>query len=140
MISKGCSLQHAPEIVVNTPWSQVIRLSTSKGNVYLKQTPPAISLEPKIIQLLGEQIHASVPIVIVINESLHCFLMEDAGQTLRAILKTDLQPDLLFQAIDQHSKVQRLVGNHVEPFLALGVPDWRLEKLPKLYMSISMQK
>ncbi len=139
LISKGYILQHAPEIVVNTPWSQVIRLSTSRGDFYLKQTPPAISLEPKIIQLLRDQFHASVPIMIAINDDLHCFLMEDAGQTLRAHLKTDFQPDLLLQAIDQHTTIQRSVENHIESFLALGVPDWRLEKLPHLYDQLIQQ-
>ena len=139
LISKGHALQYSPEIVVNTPWSQVIRLSTSKGDVYLKQTPPAISLEPKIIQLLRDQFQASAPIVIAINNDLHCFLMEDGGQTLRAYLKTDFQPDLLLQAVDQHTTIQRSVENHVKSFLTLGVPDWRLEKLPKLYDQLIQQ-
>ena len=139
LTAKGLSLQHAPEIVVDTPWSQVIRLSTSKGDVYLKQIPPAISLEPKIIQLLKNQFHANVPFVIALNDDLHCFLMEDAGQTLRASLKADFQPDLLLQAVDQHTTIQRSVENHVKSFLTLGVPDWRLEKLPKLYDQLIQQ-
>ncbi len=133
LISRGYALQQPPEIVLETPWSTVIRFSTSKGKVYLKQTPPAIFLEPKIIQLLRGQFHASVPMVIAINDDLHCFLMEDAGETLRSYLKTNFQPDLLSQAIDQHTKIQRSIENQLEPFLALGVPDWRLEKLPQLY-------
>ena len=136
LTSKGYSLQHSPEIVVETPWSHVMRFVTSKGNVYLKQTPAALSLEPKIIQLLRDQFQASVPIVIAINDDLHCFLMEDAGQTLRAHLKTDFQPGLLLQAIDQHTTIQRSIENYLEPFLALGVPDWRLDKLPKLYAQL----
>ena len=83
LISKGYSLQSSPEILLETPWSNVIRFSTSRNDVYLKQMPPAISLDPKIIQLLTD----------------HCFLMKDAGQNLRAYLKTACQPDLLCQAI-----------------------------------------
>ena len=139
LTSKGYALQQPPEIVLETPWSTVVRFSTSKGYVYLKQTPPAISLEPKIIQLLRNQFHASVPFVIARNDDLHGFLMEDAGQTLRAYLKTDFQPDLLLQAIDQHTMIQRSAENHAESFLALGVPDWRLEKLPKLYAQLIHQ-
>lgn len=77
--------------------------------------------------------------VIALNDDLHCFLMEDAGQTLRATLKTDFQPDLLLQAVDQHTTIQRSVENHIESFLTLGVPDWRLEKLPKLYDQLIQQ-
>src|SRR3990167_11388848 len=99
LISKGYTLQQSPEILLKTPWSIVIRFSTSQYDVYLKQMPPAISLDPKIIQLLADQCHASVPVVIAINDALHCFLMKDAGFNLRAYLKTEFQPDLLSQAI-----------------------------------------
>jgi hypothetical protein len=139
LISKGYSLQHSPEIVVETPWSNVIRFSTSKEDIYLKQTPPSISVEPKIMQLLANQFHANVPAVIAINEDLHCFLMEDAGQTLRKYLKTAVQPDLLCKAIRQYTTIQRSTENHIESFLTLGAPDWRLDKLPNLYDQITNQ-
>ena len=74
LASHGYTLQQAPEILIETPWSNVIRFSTSQHDIYLKQMPPDISLDPKIIQLLMDQCHASVPVVIDINEELHCFL------------------------------------------------------------------
>lgn len=139
LISKGYILQHPTEIVLETPWSNVIRFPTSKGDVYLKQTPPSISLEPKITQLLADQFHASVPTVIAINDDLYCFLMEDAGKSLREYLKNEFRQDLLCQAIKQYTTIQRSIEHHLEPFLALGVPDWRLDKFPKLYHQITNQ-
>ncbi len=140
LISKGYSLLPSPEILLETPWSNIIRLPTSQYDVYLKQMPPAISLDPQIIQLLMHQCHASVPVVIAINEELHCFLMKDAGQNLRAYLKkTEFQPDLLCQAIREFTTIQRSTENHIQSFLALGVPDWRLDKFPKLYDHIINQ-
>lgn len=139
LTSKGYSLRHLPEIVVETPWSNVIRFSTSSKDVYLKQTPPSIFIEPKIMQLLTNQFHARVPVVIAINDDLHCFLMEDAGQTLRKYLKIEAQPDLLCKAIRQYTTIQRSTENHIESFLALGVPDWRLDKLPYVYDQIINQ-
>lgn len=134
LISKGYSLLHSPEILLETPWSNVIRFSTSQYDVYLKQMPPAISLDPKIIQVLMHQCHASVPVVIAINEDLHCFLMKDAGQNLRTYLKkTEFQPDLLCQAIREFTTIQRSTESHIQSFFELGVPDWRLDKFPKLY-------
>jgi len=135
LVSNGFSIEHSPEIVLSTPWSTVIRFSTSTCDVYLKQTPPSIflSLEPKIIRLLSEQFHASVPVVIAINEDLHCFLMKDAGKSLRETLKTEFSSDLLCQAIKQYAAIQRSTENYIEIFLKLGVPDWRLDKLPMLY-------
>src|SRR5688500_10169009 len=78
---------HLPENVQNTPWSYVVRFETSAGHIYLKHTPELFALEPAIIQILHAQFHASVPIIIVCNTELNCFLMEDAGNSLRAILK-----------------------------------------------------
>ncbi len=135
LLSKGYSIEHPPEVVLSTAWSTVIRFLTSTGNVYLKQSPPAIFLssEPKIIQRLFQQFHASVPFVIARNDDLHCFLMKDAGKPLRAMLKTEFNPDLLCQAIKQYAAIQRQTEDHIETFLKLGVPDWRLAKLPMLY-------
>ncbi len=133
LVSKGYTIEHAPEIVLSTPWSTMIRFSTSTSDFYLKQTPPAISAEPQIIQLLSEQFHASVPIVIASNDDLHCFLMRDAGKVLRATLKEKFSPDLLCQAIKEYAAIQRSTEEHVEKFLKFGVPDWRLDKLPILY-------
>lgn len=137
--SKGYLIQGSHTIVVATPWSNVIRFSTSKGYIYLKQTPPAISTEPKIIQVLADRFQANVPFVIAINNDLHCFLMKDAGQSLREYLKTDFQKNLLCQAIKQYASIQRSTENHFESFFPLGVPDWRLDKLPLLYDQIINQ-
>jgi hypothetical protein len=133
LIANGYSIDLAPEIVLSTPWSTMILFSTSTGDFYLKQTPPAISKEPQIIQLLYEQFHASVPVVIASNDDLHCFLMRDAGKVLRATLKAKFSPDLLCQAIKEYAAIQRSTEDDVEIFIKLGVPDWRLAKLPFLY-------
>jgi len=139
LIAKGYSLQQSLDILLETPWSNVIRFSTSQYDVYLKQMPLAISLDPKIIQLLADQCHASVPVVIATNDSLHCFLMKDAGLNLRAYLKTEFQPELLIQAIREFTSIQRSTENHIQYFLALGVPDWRLDKFSKVYDHIINQ-
>lgn len=139
LVSKGYSIQQLPIIVLSTPWSNVIQFTTSKGCIYLKQSPPAISVEPKIIQILASQFQANVPFVIAINDDHHCFLMKDAGQSLREYLNSDFQPNLLCQAIKQYTAIQRSTENHIESFFALGVPDWRLNKLPFLYDHIINQ-
>lgn len=133
LIVKGYCLQQPPHIVVETPWSTVIRFSTSKKDIYLKQMPACLSLEPKVMQLLAAHCKACVPEVVAINEDLHCFLMKDAGEKLREYLKTNFQPDLLCRAITEFTAIQRATENQLEPFLALGVPDWRLEHFPDLF-------
>lgn len=131
--SLGYSLKGSPEMLLETPWSYVFKISTSKGDIYLKQMPPAISMEAKVTQLFSKKFHASVPEVIATNDELSCFLMNDAGLNLRKYLKTEFKPELLVRAIQEYTAMQRSTENNVEDFIALGIPDWRLNKIPELY-------
>jgi len=119
--------------IQTTPWSSITRFLTSSGYVYLKQMPPTLALEPIIMQILHDQLQVNVPVVIGINEELSCFLMKDSGKPLREFLKDNFQPDLLYRAVKKYSRIQLSTRGYVNTFLDLGVPDWRLEKLPNLY-------
>lgn len=139
--SHGYTLKNnLPENVQNTPWSYIIRFATSQGYIYLKHTPKLLALEAVIIQILHDQFHASVPEIIAHNVELDCFLMKDAGQPLRKILKEQFNEALLCKAINQFTSVQLAVAEHVEVFLDIGVPDWRLNKLPDLYKEVLSEK
>ncbi len=139
--SQGYTLKsNHPENVQNTPWSYVVRFATSDGYIYLKHTPKLLGLEASIIQILHDQFHVSVPEVIAHNAALNCFLMKDAGRPLREILKKQFDATLLGRAIDQFTSMQLVVADHVNIFLDMGVPDWRLDKLPDLYMQLLSQK
>jgi hypothetical protein len=131
---------HLPETVKNSPWSYVVRFATSAGNIYLKHTPPLLALESAIIQTLHNQFHADVPTVIAQNTDLQCFLMKDAGIPLREILKQQFDAALLLKSIDQFTSLQITVADHLNVFLDMGVPDWRLEKIPDLYIKLLDQK
>ena len=128
------------ETVVQTPWSSVVRINAGNELFYLKTTPALIALESKIIQLLHDQFRAPVPTVIAHNSELHCFLMKDAGTSLRSILKKKFDTDLLCKAIEQFTALQITVADHVDAFIDIGVPDWRLNKLPELYQQAISQK
>lgn len=130
----------SPEEVKNTPWSYVARFSTSRGYVYLKHTPNLLALEATITTILRDQFHAPVPVIIAQNDELHCFLMNDAGRPLREILKTKFDTDLACNAINLFTLMQLSVSDQVNHFFDIGVPDWRLEKFPDLYMQLLSQK
>ena len=125
---------------MQTPWSSVIRINTGDELFYLKTTPALIALESKIIQLLHDQFRAPVPTVIAHNPELHCFLMKDAGTSLRSILKKKFDTDLLCKAIEQFTALQITVADYVDDFIDIGVPDWRLNKMPDLYGQAILQK
>jgi hypothetical protein len=139
--SHGYALNSSfPEKVQDTPWSYVARFATSKGYIYLKCTPKLLALEAAITKLLHNQFHAPVPEVIAQNTELNCFLMKDAGRPLREILKQQFDTKLLCNAIDQFTLMQLAIVNHINIFIEMGVPDWRLDKLPDLYKHLLSQK
>lgn len=132
--------KHLPEDVQNTPWSYVVRFVTMDGYVYLKHTPKLLALEATIIQILHDQFHAAVPEVIAHNDKLNCFLMKDAGKPLRLILKKQFDADLFCKAVLQFTSLQIYVADHINIFTNMGVPDWRLDKLPNLFEQFLTQK
>jgi aminoglycoside/choline kinase family phosphotransferase len=139
--SHGYTLKSSPpENIKDTPWSCVIRFATSEGYIYLKRTPKLLGLEAQITQILHDQFQASVPEVIAHNAELDCFLMQDAGRSLREVLKKQFDASLLCKAINQFISLQLAVADHVHIFLDIGVPDWRLDKLPDLYQQLLSQK
>lgn len=136
----GYRIQNAiPEKIQSTPWSEVCRFITAQGFVYLKMVPPGLALEAKIITVLHEQFHAAVPQIIAVDQEQHCFLMCDAGIPLHDFFKQGFQPELFIQVIQDYTTTQIMTADKVDFFLSMGVPDWRLEQLPKLYRHLIAQ-
>lgn len=133
LASKGYNLVEPFQSLIEAPWSSIARVSTTEGVIYLKQTAPDLFIEPFVIEILREKFHAYVPIVIATNKELNSFLMKDCGIPLREVFKNQFQLDILCEAIRQYTFIQAAVSTQCELFINLGVPDWRLEKLPKLY-------
>ncbi len=141
LVTLGYTLLNTlPEAILNPPWSYVARFETTEGYIYLKHTPTLLALEAPIIKILEEQFSASVPTIIAHNAELHCFLMKDAGLSLRSMLKQKFDTVLLCKAITQFTALQLTIAEHVEVFLDIGVPDWRLDNLPGLYQALLSQK
>lgn len=136
LLSGGYTINNPPENIQTTPWSKVKRFLTTQGYVYLKQMPAALSLEPEIIQILSDQFHVNVPTVLDINNDLNGFLMKECGVRLRDSLQSNFQVDLLSQGIKKYTDIQHATEAVINTFLSLGVPDWRLDKLPDIYQQL----
>ncbi|MHB1948215.1 MAG: aminoglycoside phosphotransferase family protein [Gammaproteobacteria bacterium] len=126
-------LNPSPKLIQNTQWSEVTRFETDKGFIFLKLTPPNLSIEIKIIDILQKKFHASVPTLIAKNLEEHCFLMQDAGIQLNKYFKDNFQPEILIQTVRDYSTFQISTIDSIDFFLQEGLPDWRIEKLPALY-------
>jgi len=141
LLSTGYTVKNKiPEFVLSTHWSFVARYETTDGYIYLKHTPEQIALEASILKLLHDQFNASVPKVIAHNPKLCGFLMKDAGRSLRERLKLHFDTDLLCKAIDQFTSLQVDVADHIDVFFDMGVPDWRIDKLPDLFEQFLLEE
>lgn len=141
LLAFGVTLKsNVPEKVQDTPWSCVMRFITDQGIIYLKQTPEQLALEAPITQVLYTQFQAPVPEIIAHHTELHCFLMKDEGRPLREILRKKFDVNLFSHAMEQFSLLQMTVADRIDDFLGMGVPDWRLDQLPDLYMQLLSQK
>ncbi|MBN9288213.1 MAG: hypothetical protein BGO43_09795 [Gammaproteobacteria bacterium 39-13] len=140
LIEHGYNINSPLEPVREMPWSSVSRFSTSQGFVYFKQMAEPFAIEPVLLRFLEKKLLAKVPHVIDMERSFLCFLMKGSGTTLRNILKADYQTDLVSKTLKMYAKIQLDVIKHADELLTLGVPDWRLAKLPELYLELISQR
>lgn len=140
LLANGYTIDGPPELIRAMPWSIVTHFFTSKGSIYLKEMASLFSLEPTLIRALSEWDGDAVPRVIAMNKDLRCFLMEDAGIQLSTYLKTNFQMDLLVKAVTMCATSQYKAVNQVDVLLSIGVPDWRLSKLPEAYLQLLNQE
>lgn len=122
--------------VRSTPWSNVYRILTSEGVVYLKHMPPQFSIEATLINALAKKCPTHLPKIIRYNIDLRCFLMTDAGIILHDLLHSEYNVTLASKALTTYAGIQKSFINDIDTLLSLGVPDWTLTTLPSLYLSL----
>lgn len=136
LVSHGYTIKADAELVQLAPWSIVWRIETGSGFIYLKKSIPEFFIETKIIDIIDQVNPDCVPKVIAVNPALHCFLMLDAGVTLRERFKHQFDADLLAEVIKKYTSLQCALSERCDTLIKIGVPDWRLHNLPDLYENL----
>lgn len=140
LLSLGHDLQDEPQIVREVPWSCVYSLRTSKSRVFLKYMDPEFGIEATLLKYLHDNVTQNCTDVMASNEQMSCFLMKDAGEPLRPLLKSGFNQDLFSRALTLCADIQIACIPHVEKLISLGVNDWRLDNIPGLYQTFLTQK
>src|SRR5579872_2677431 len=106
-------------VIVETHWSIVVKISTSNGSIYLKQTPPDLFIEASVLKRCRETCGITdIPELIAVNNNLHCFLMKECGDaTLRILFDGKLNVDLLVQGLEVYKNMQHATAKHIDAFL-----------------------
>lgn len=130
------------DVVIQTPWSVVIKIDIDKDSFYLKQTPADLYIESDIIDVIKKHWQDSLTSKIIFrNRELNCFLMNSCGEhSLRTKFNGVIDGRLLFDGLQSYINVQRALEKNVDDFLTIGVPDWRIGRFPDLFLNLLQKK
>ena len=124
---------HHEEIVI-TPWSHVLKLSTQRADYYVKRVPSDLYVEVAMLDYLHQCCISNVPKLVASDARLYSFIMESCGDTsVRDLHDKEDYSECLQQGLVNYAAMQRGFESRVMNLQAFGLPDWRLDKLPKLY-------
>lgn len=129
-------------VVIHTPWSFVMKVEIGQHCYYLKQTPPNLFIEPELIKCIQKNMaDAPTPKILFTNPKLNCFIMNSCGDhSLRTKFHGIIRSDLLISGLESYIKIQRSLEQALGDFEAIGVPDWRINHIPDLYVELLENK
>ncbi len=114
------------------PWSTVINVMTNEGMLYFKATASETVHEAALTQKLAEWYPRYMPKLVSVDFARGWMLMRDGGEKLRASIRPTKDVSPWKQVIPLLSEVQIGVSSHASELLSLGIPDMRLQHLPKI--------
>jgi hypothetical protein len=107
------------------PWSTVLRVPTSDGDLYFKAVWPPQVHEVGLTAALASWLPGFVPDVIAARPSTAWILLRDAGQRIREVLKEERDVARWHAVLVGYAEAQIALASRVAAIVELGVPDWR---------------
>ncbi len=115
------------------PWSTVLRVPTTEGDVYLKVVSPVNPHELALLEALSHWRPDCVPEILSVDANRGCMVMRGAGKSLRDVIRPTRDIRQWLPVLPIYAELQIEMAQRVSDILALGVPDRRLSVLPGLY-------
>jgi hypothetical protein len=122
------------------PWSTVMRVPTSEGILFFKATAAETVYEAALTQKLSQWYPDRMPEFAAVDTARGWMLMRDGGERLRDSIRPTKDISPWNKVIRLFSELQVNAAEHVAELLSLGLPDWRLARLPKLYDQLLADK
>ncbi len=117
------------ETIHDRPWSTVLRVPTSDGDLYLKQEQPVQAYEVPLTVALGSRWPDRVPEVVAADAERAWLLLRDGGTRVADSGRFELFPP----ALALYGELQVGEAAHVDELLAYGLRDLRLTVVADLY-------
>lgn len=121
------------------PWSTVLRVPTTGGQVWFKANTESLRFEAALVERLSARRPDVVPPLLAADTGRGWMLMADAGEMLRTVLPREGSLDRWADVLGRYADVQLALAGEVDDLLALGVPDMRLSVLPERYALLMEQ-
>ena len=119
----------AIETVKDRPWSLVLRVRTEGGAVYCKANAPGGRHEPALLAALARRWPDRVPAPLDLDLERGWLLLEDYGTRLDAEVTSAAVVDIWQRLLPRYAEIQLDSSRDPGSWIALGVPDRRLERL-----------
>jgi len=118
------------------PWSTVLRIPSSEGTLFFKATAAETIHEAALTERLAAWFPDCIPELVAVDRSRGWMLMRDGGEQLRVRIRPSKDTRPWAPVIARYARMQIECSQHVPELLALGVPDWRLAKLPARFQEL----
>lgn len=119
--------------IVETAYSLVYKIETTKQTVYLKQVPKALFLEPTTLIFLNGKNTEHIPTLLAQNTELRCFIMTASGDIS---LRQRFNEAQVQKGILNYTHIQRSLESEPQALFRLDIPDWRLKAFSSLYAQL----
>jgi len=115
------------------PWSTVLRLPTTGGDVWFKANIPLLAYEAAVVDLLAARRPDFVPGLLATDLERGWMLMADGGERLREIVERERDLGRWLDVLPRYGRLQIDMAQDLDRLLGLGLPDRRLETLASRY-------
>ncbi len=112
------------------PWSAVLQIPTTGGNVSFKASLPIVKHEVAVTIALSQWRPDCLLPVLAANPERGWLLLPDGGTTLRDVIRENGDHSYWEQVLPHYAEFQIEMAGRVPELLALGEPDERLSALP----------
>jgi hypothetical protein len=115
------------------PWSTVMRVSTSGGDLWFKANVPALAYEAGVVGVLARTRPDLVQELAAVDLERGWMLMRDGGERLRELIERERDLERWLKVLPLYGELQLSTASSADELVRLGVPDRRLAILPGQY-------
>jgi hypothetical protein len=115
------------------PWSTVLRVPTTTGDVWFKACMPALTYEVAVVELLSSRTPDCLPELLAVDADRGWMLQADAGARLRELLEETRDHERWLEILPRYARLQIDAAEVTDELLSAGAPDRGLAALPAAY-------